>query len=189
MKTKSILVTVMLGTGLLYSGSAIAQTAATTTTADRADAPVIAGPLIMADRVGSGANFPDKPHGVSSRLHRKVVQLYKRIHNAYPDASRKRIFLKIAEILDVAPRRLWNIYHHPHRPDVGPHVTDAKRLDVAGDVRPTDRRAQDRPRDRVKDRTRDRRRARDRTRDRRADRPRDRVRRDRPARTRPQRDG
>ncbi len=187
MKTKSILVTVMLGTGLLYSGSAIAQTAASTTTADRADAPVIAGPVIMADRVGSGANYPDKPHGVPSELHRKVVQLYKRIHNAYPDASRKRIFLKIAQELDIAPRRLWNIYHHPHEPGTRPVVTDAKRIDAARDVRPVDRRTRDRAQDRTRDRARDR--TRDRTRDRRADRPRDRVRRDRPARTRPQRDG
>lgn len=161
---------------------------------EQADAPLQpASPGLVADRGPDrgGAGYPDKPEGVPTELHRKVVQLYKRIHNAYPDASRKRIFQKIGQELGVNPRRLWNAYHTPRDPNAGPPTIDVRPVDAAHvdparvdtrrdtrsrDARPADARRTDRVRDR---RVRDRRATR---------RPPARVRRDRPARpARPQR--
>ena len=186
MKTKSILTIALLSAGLLYGGTALAQATVTTADSGRVKAQTVTvGPTIVTDRGHDGAGYPDKPNGVPAELHRKVVHLYKRLHSAHPDASRKRIFLKIAEVLGIAPRRLWNAYHNPPGPDVGPPIVDARRVDVASDarVRPVDTRPHDRrPTDRANDRVRDRR-------DRVTDRPRVRVTRDRPVRTRPQRGG
>jgi|GEM_PF-5562840 len=78
----------------------------------------------------------DRAH-VPAELHRKVVRLYFRIHNAYPDASRQRIFIKIAEELGIAPRRLWNLYHNPPRPNPGPVITDAQRVDKVDRASPS----------------------------------------------------
>lgn len=183
MKTTSILALGLIAGGFCLSGSAMAQTNRDGSTV------TVASPAISVDRLSNGSHYPDKPNGVPPELHRKVVKLYKRIHNAYPDASRKRIFLKIAEELGIAPRRLWNAYHNPPEPNPGPVIVDARRVDPATDAqtrkeRPVrearrdqvrDTRARDRASDRASDRVRDRRRVSDR--------------RARPVRTRPQRGG
>ena len=150
----------------LYVAAAAGATAyfAAGASAQSAEPAVIAGPAVILSDISDERPHATPPHGVPPELHRKVVHLYQRIHNAYPDASRQRIFLKIAEELGINPRRLWNAYHPSDRP--GP------------DVRPVDV-APDRIRDRQVDRVRDRP----------TDRARDRVsRRDRVRLNRPQRD-
>jgi len=183
MKTTSILALSLFAGTVFCTATATAQTAATTSDATQVRAPVtVAGPVIVTDRPDMDGHYPPPPNGVPPELHRKVVHLYKRIHNAHPDASRNRIFLKIAEELGIAPRRLWNAYHNPSTTDVRPPVVDVRRVD-----RDTDKRVRDaRPVDtRPGDRARDRRVRADRV----TDRPRVRVTRDRPVRTRPQRGG
>nr|WP_070959853.1 hypothetical protein [Hyphomonas sp. Mor2] len=162
-----------LGVCTLYVAVAVGATVyfATTAAAQSSETVEIAGPVAIPSDVSDRANYPAPPNGVPPELHRKVVHLYKRIHNAYPDASRQRIFLKIAEELGIHPRRLWNAYHPSDR--------------VRPDVRPTDVK-RDRVRDRQTDRVRDRRTDRVRDRVARIDRPlRDRPVRDRPVRDRP----
>ena len=164
----SLYIAVAVGATAYFASSAAAQTAE----------PVeVAGPAVILSDVSDRSGYPAPPDGVPPELHRKVLHLYKRIHNAYPDASRKRIFLKIAEELGIHPRRLWNAYH--------PSDTarrDARLTDVAPD----------KVRDGVTDRVRDR--QTDRVRDRQTDRVSDRVMRmdrarlDRPSRDRPVRD-
>ena len=193
MKTRSILTIALLSGGLLCGGTALTQATVSAADSGRVKAQTVtAGPIIITDRGHHGAGYPDKPNGVPAELHRKVVRLYKRLHSAHPDASRKRIFLKIAEVLGIAPRRLWNAYHNPPGPDVGPPLVVVSRVDIACDARvrpvdtrPSDQRPTDRANDRPTDRARDRRVRRDRV----TDRPRVRVTRDRPVRTRPQRGG
>ncbi len=182
MKTTSILALSLFAGTIFCTATATAQTAVTASDASQVRAPAAAGPVIVTDRPDTDWHYPPPPNGVPPELHRKVVHLYKRIHNAYPDASRKRIFLKIAEELGIAPRRLWNAYHNPPGSDVRPPLVDVQRVDQATDKRVRDARPADtRPGDRVRDR---RVRA-----DRVTDRPRARVTRDRPVRTRPQRGG
>lgn len=152
----SLYVAVGIGATVYFAKSAQAQTP---------EMSKISGPAVILSDISSQAGFPPPPDGVPPALHRKVVHLYKRIHNAYPDASRQRIFLKIAEQLDIHPRRLWNAYHPSDR--------------VRPDVRPSDI-ARDRRTDRVRDRQTDR--VRDRVS------PVDRSRIDRPLRDRPVRD-
>jgi len=180
MKTTSILALSLFAGTVFCTASATAQTAITASDAAQTRVPAaVSGPVIVTDRPGTDWHYPPPPNGVPPELHRKVVHLYKRIHNAYPDASRKRIFLKIAEELGIAPRRLWNAYHNPPGMD--------GRLDVHRVDRETDKRVRDaRPVDTGRgDRVRDRRVRANRV----TDRPRARVTRDRPVRTRPQRGG
>lgn len=159
----SLYVAVAIGATVYFAKSAEAQAP---------EMAEISGPAVILSGASSQADYPPPPDGVPPELHRKVVYLYKRIHNAYPDASRQRIFLKIAEHLDIHPRRLWNAYHSNDR--------------VRPDVRPTDMtrdQRTDRVRDRQTDRVRDRVSPVDRTR---IDRPlRDRPVRDRPLQDRP----
>ena len=153
----------------LYVAVAVGATAyfATSAAAQTAEPADIAGPAVILSDVSDRAHQPAPPEGVPPELHRKVLHLYKRIHNAHPDASRKRIFLKIADELGIHPRRLWNAYHPSDR--AGPDV-----------IRP------DVVRDRQIDRVRDRRTDRVRDRVARIDRARiDRPTRDRPVRDRP----
>lgn len=162
-----------LGICSLYVAVAVGATMyfATSAAAQSPEAVDIAGPAVIVTDVSDRSDFPAPPDGVPPELHRKVVHLYKRIHNAYPDASRQRVFLKIAEELGIHPRRLWNAYHPSDR--------------ARPDVRPSDV-ARDRVRDRQTDRVRDRRTDRVRDRVARIDRPlRDRPVRDRPVRDRP----
>jgi len=157
----SLYVAVAVGATVYFAKAAEAQTLETTD---------ISGPAVILSDISNHADYPPPPDGVPPELHRKVVHLYKRIHNAYPDASRQRVFLKIAEHLGINPRRLWNAYHPSDR--------------VRPNVRPTDV-ARDRQTDRVRDRRTDR--VRDRVS--RIDRARiDRPLRDRPVRDRPVRD-
>ncbi|MCR9078834.1 MAG: hypothetical protein NXH78_07025 [Hyphomonadaceae bacterium] len=155
----------------LYVAVAVGATAyfATSAAAQAAEPAEIAGPAVILSDVSDRAHRPAPPEGVPPALHRKVLHLYKRIHNAYPDASRQRIFLKIAEELGINPRRLWNAYHPSDRVR-----RDVKRRDIVRD------RQIDRVRDRQTDRVRDRVTRIDRAR---IDRPvRDRPVRDRPGR-------
>lgn len=158
----SLYVAVAMGATVYFAGSSSAQSVE----------PVdVTGPAVILSDISDHADYPAPPDGVPPELHRKVLHLYKRIHNAYPDASRQRVFLKIAEELGIHPRRLWNAYHPSDR--------------VRPDVRPTDV-ARDRVRDRQIDRVRDRRTDRIRDRVARSDRARiDRPMRDRPVRDRP----
>lgn len=187
--TKTSILALALLCGGFTAAGASAQTAVPTAPGafEKASGDLVTGPVITTprgpDRGQDGAHYPDKPDGVPTELHRKVVKLYKRIHNAHPDASRKRIFQKIGQELGINPRRLWNAYHTPRDPDVGPPIVDARRVDAARDTRTRDVRpaaTRSARRDRAGDR---------RVRDRRATRrPPARVRRDRPARpARPQR--
>lgn len=155
----------------LYVAVAVGATAyfATSAAAQSVEPVDVAGPAVILSDVSDRAQRPAPPNGVPPALHRKVLHLYKRIHNAYPDASRQRIFLKIAEELGINPRRLWNAYHPSDRAR-----PDAKRPNVARD------RQVDRVRERRTDRVRDRVARIDRAR---IDRPiRDRPVRDRPSR-------
>lgn len=73
-----------------------------------------------------GGQFPPKPPGVPTDIHRKVVNLFKRINNAYPDASRQRIFNRIGQELDINPERLFNAYHDS--PSLNPPVIDTPQI-------------------------------------------------------------
>lgn len=185
MTHKSRIVSLLLAGAALHGGAAFAQadTSVSLASADRATTAQISQPVQSVGLATDVRPHHTPPHGVPPRLHRKVLQLYKRIHNAYPDASRKRVFIKIAQVLEINPRRLWNLYHHDH-PSDGPIIVDVRHVDVATD-RVSDR-VTDRARDRVRDRATDRP-QRDRARDRVRDRPvlRDRAHRDRPVRQRP----
>lgn len=78
-------------------------------------------PAISAD-MPPAAGYPPKPDGIPANLHRQVVKLYERLHAAYPDAPRQRIFSKIADELGIAPERLWNAYHDQAR-EPTPRIT------------------------------------------------------------------
>lgn len=166
-----------IGIGSLYSIMAIAGTLYLTAQAseDSAAPQLVTGPTVAID-----ARTIDiaPPTGVPSELHRKVMHLYKRIHNAYPDASRQRVFNKIAEELGINPQRLWNAYHSGSGGRVDIYPTD-RVVDRKVDQR-TDRQV-DRTTDRVVDRVTDRPVRVDSVRT-------DRVLRDRVVRARPQRD-
>ena len=86
-----------LGACALYVAVAVGVTAYFASTADAQSSETvdIAGPATILSNVSDGSDYPAPPNGVPPELHRKVVHLYKRIHNAYPDASRQRVFLKI----------------------------------------------------------------------------------------------
>lgn len=163
-----------IGICSLYAAAAIGGTIYFATQASaQVSSTEVVGPAVIVSDASDRRTHSEPPAGVPPELHRKVLHLYKRIHNAYPDASRQRVFLKIAEELGINPRRLWNAYHPS---DLG-----------RPDVKPTDR-VRDRARDRQVDRVRDR--QVDRVHDRsirldraRIDRPsRDRAVRDRPSR-------
>lgn len=165
MKLKTIAV------GSLYVATAIGATIyfASMASAQTAQSAEISSPALILSDISDQSRHSIPPEGVPPELHRKVLHLYKRIHNAYPDASRKRVFLKIADELGIHPRRLWNAYHPNDRggPDVRP-------VDVVRD------RQIDRVRDRQVDRVRDHSLRTDRVRN-------DRLVRDRPQRDRPRR--
>ncbi len=179
MKTTSILALGLFAGTVFYTATATAQTSVTASEMARVQAPAA---ISLADRPDTNGHYPPRPDGVPSELHRKVVQLYYRIHNAYPDASRKRILQKIANELGIAPQRLWNAYHSPPVADVRPPLVDVQPIDRRTNERAPDARPVDTHRG---DRLSDRRVRAERV----TDRPRARVTRDRPVRTRPQRGG